>query len=529
VFEIQAALWRAQGAAPLRVWQSHRWNPMSPLDDPAGGEPRLRMVMEQNAVRSDVLNLSNASKRPSTVELRLRGLPAEPIDLFEVPFVDTQVFEPVASALVPLKSAGGTYRVTIPAGMTRQVWFRCRSKNFEAGQHNGQVAITLAGSRNTVATVAVSAEVFPIRLPDRFSLQLGGWDYPDHRNYQVTDANVTPYVATLREYGVNVAWGSGAMPLGRYDGNGSLTSTPTRVEVDQWLAHWPNPSLYCNVAAFGSQHNPAKIVAWAQDWSRYLQSRGVPLEKMMFHIRDEPTTAEELEAILRFGRAVKQGEPRFRIFNNIHYANPNQAPPVLQQAMREACDVQCFNVRYFLGDPQAHTAFIEEYRRPGLEWSCYTGNDDRLTDPYVSRLLRPWFCYAKGMTSAHWFAFCDGLGGFSWNEYFNHGPSRTPLYLAEDSVTTSKFMEAMREGAQDYELLLLLRQELARRRGEPDEKVTRAQRILDAGVREVLSAHALAMWEWRTPKDRSTADRVRGRILRTLCELYNGPKIQTRR
>lgn len=72
-------------------------------------------------------------------------------------------------------------------------------------------------------------------------------------------------------------------------------------------------------------------------------------------------------------------------------------------------------------------------------------------------------------------------------------------------------MEAMREGAQDYELLMMLRQR-AQRSGDAAE----IQRILTDEVANVLQVHRVDQWNWNVSKDRSLADAVRIRVLRQL-------------
>ena len=71
-------------------------------------------------------------------------------------------------------------------------------------------------------------EVMPVRLPDPFSLHLGGWDYPVAGAYQVTKENVAEYVELLRQYGVNTTWCRDVMPPGEYDKDGNLIRPPNR-------------------------------------------------------------------------------------------------------------------------------------------------------------------------------------------------------------------------------------------------------------------------------------------------------------
>ena len=513
VFKLQAALWRAQGFSPLHVWKSHRWDPLGPLAEPRGGQPKLSILMAENSFRSDVINLSNSTDQPMHVNFELTDVPAECFDVFEVPLVDTHVYEPVASALLPVQGkASSGYGVEVLGGMTRQIWIRCSSKRLGEGRHDGTIRVTAASADSLVHDVPVSIEVVGVSMPDSLSLPIGGWDYTVHRNDMVTDGNVQQYVAILKEYGVNVPWEAASFAVGTYDKDGNLTSPPDRSEVDQWLAHWPKARIYANVAGALQSRSDAEIVTWAKDWSRYLRSKGISPDKVMILIQDEPNSKAELERILRVGRAIKRGSD-FKIFNDLHFGDPTEAPAIIGDVLREASDVQCFNVRHMLSHPDIYDAFMKQHSREGLEWWCY-GNADRVSDPYVGWLLWGWFCFDKGLTGAQWWAFSSGCGGSSWNEYFNTRCSYTPLYLAEDSVTTGKSMEAMREGVQDYELLTMLRKK-ASARGN-DASVAESQRILSVRLGEVLAAHTVDNYAWKASKDRSVADAVRAEVLRLL-------------
>ena len=513
VFEVQAVLWRAQKLPPLSLWHCHRWDPLSPIEQPGVEAPRIEIVMARNEVRSDVLNLSNAGDKPCTVTLS--GVPSF-IDVLEVPFVDTHAQEPVASALVPLAPTDGAFHAQVPAGMTKQIWIRCNSKTLNAGRFEKKIRLTSTNRANGSTEVPINIEVVDVRLPDEFSILLGGWDYASPGSYQVTDQNVDQYVAMLREYGVNNPWLAQAMPLGEYDDSGNLVSPPPRGMMDHWLGQFPDAKLYGFFMTGSSPTDPhrrKKLELWAKDWSTYLKTKGVHPDRIGILIRDEPTTTQELEDILEVGRAIKRGEPHFKIWNDLHWDDLTKAPPIVDDVLREACDIQCFELRHYQSAQQANDRFIARHARPDLQWWTYTGGSaDRLADPYVAWHLRPWFSFQKGFSGAANWAFGDGHGGFSWNEYLNNGVSRTPLYLAKDSVIASKSMEAMREGAQDYELLLMLRDRAAKAGND-----AAAERILTDDVDQVLQSHRTDLWKWHVPKDRSVADTVRVKLLRLLA------------
>jgi hypothetical protein len=511
LFALHAALWQAEDAPPLRLWQTHRLDPLTPLEEPAGGPPKLEIILARNAVRSDVFNISHAGDGPAEVQLELRDLPAGHLELFEVPLVDTRHFEPVACPLMTARLVQGRYRIAVDPGMTRQVWVRCSSKALAAGRHEGAIHVT---SGDGSVEVPLSIEVVPVEMPDTFSVYIGGWEYPWAGTYQVTEQNLDPFLGVLKEYGVNTTWAANPFPYGNYDAEGNLVTPPARTLADEWLERWPDAALYCpvlfEILPMDEPLREKKYAAWAKDWSVYMQGKGVSPDRFAMLVRDEPTTEAELQIILETGRAIKQGEPRFKIWNDIHYPNPLEAPPVLGEVMREACDIQCFNTQHFVAAPDETLQFMKQQSREGLQWWSYTGGGShRLSDPYVAWRLRFWLSYDLGLTGAHFWAFGDGNGGFSWNEYFNTGPTRSPLYLAPDGITPGKAMEAMREGAQDYELLKMLE----RQGGEA------AVRALRRDVQRVLAVHTDELWLWKAPKDRSLADEVRIQVLRQLAEV----------
>ena len=75
-------------------------------------------------------------------------------------------------------------------------------------------------------------------------------------------------------------------------------------------------------------------------------------------------------------------------------------------------------------------------------------------------------------------------------------------------------MEAMREGMQDYEILMML--EAAKSQQGPGALYDAMESLLTNRVPEVLVPHAVALYPWNIAKDRSTADSVRIEALRLL-------------
>ena len=82
-------------------------------------------------------------------------------------------------------------------------------------------------------------------------------------------------------------------------------------------------------------------------------------------------------------------------------------------------------------------------------------------------------------------------------------------------------MEAIREGVEDYEYLVMLRDRIreCEEAGKAGALLPRARRILDGACERVLTAEQSADYHWNVEKDRSTADSVRCEVLQILTAL----------
>jgi len=130
IFRLLASVWRAQKKPTLRVWNMHRWEMLDAYAEPLGGAPPkpVEVHLMNNEWRAGTINLSNANDKPLLVRVRVTGLPGGDnppyLKVHEVLTVGTRRFVPVSSALPEATREGKDYLVTVPSGMTRQVWLR---------------------------------------------------------------------------------------------------------------------------------------------------------------------------------------------------------------------------------------------------------------------------------------------------------------------------------------------------------------------------------------------------------------------
>ena len=173
------------------------------------------------------------------------------------------------------------------------------------------------------------------------------------------------------------------------------------------------------------------------------------------------------------------------------------------------------------GKPYAD--FYVKQREAGRELWFYTcSGPGRLLDPYACHRMQPWFCWKYGAKGSCFWAFGDSSDASSWNEYISKSGAYTPLFLDARTVTEGKHMEAIREGMEDYEYLRMLRDRVVelQQKGAKGDAVAAAEALL-ASAAERVTACLKQPYDinWKEPKDRSIADRVRVEILTALLAL----------
>ena len=530
VFRAQAAIWRATGAARLTAWQFGLWDPLSPIHaTPTPGKAAVSVAMMRNEFRAGAFNVSNAGEEDETLALKITGLPGGEnpswITVHEVQWTDTQSGQPVAAALPKAKREGGVFVIRAPSGLTRQVWLTFHAVDVPAGLHEGRIVLA---SRGSTLEVPLNVRVSPLPFPERPTLHLGGWDYTDaERHYEITPENRASVIAHLREHFVDSPWATAAVwPTGSFDGHDQWVDTPVTARFDEWLRRWSNAGRYCVFMSVGSEMAGARMGtpqfekragAWIRFWAEHAQRRAVKPEQLAVLLVDEPHSAKEDAVILAWAKAIRAAGTGVKVWEDPTHDDPFAA----NQEMLAACDVLCPNRPMFLSNPKVRTYYAE--RRPaGAEFAFYSCSGPvRLLDPYAYHRLQAWSCWQHGGKSSYFWAFGDGGGGSSWNEFAAAGAAYVPFFLDKTSVTPGKHMEAIRESAEDYEYLVMLRAAVASadQPGVRSPALDRARKLLTEAAPRVCDAKGASALNWADEKDRGVADQVRLEILAALTEL----------
>ncbi len=532
IFKVQAALWDVTGRGVVTAWRSPLWEALPHVSPPPeAGAAALDVHLMKNEYRAAALNLSNATQENLSCSVSITNLSGGPnpdyVTVHEVLWTDTSGGTPVAAALPEAAKEDSAFAVTLPAGLTRQLWFTFHPVDVDPGTYKGAVQFHGPGFETRVP---LTMKVYPFTMPDKPTLHFGGWDYTDGIGHRaVTAENREALVAHLRERFVDSPWAtSRVMPRGKYGDDGHLTGTPSTAAFNEWLALWPDAAQYLVFV-----NVPGKIDRWAMDapefdvavgewtrfWAGYLRDKGIDPAQLGLLLVDEPHAPEQDAIILAWAKAIHAADTGIRVWEDPVYRDMNKA----NQDMVAACDVLCPNRPIFFNAPQSYRDYHAERQKDGIALEFYScSGPARLLDPYRYYRLQAWDCWRFGGEGTYFWAFADASGGSSWNEYTAKRPPYTLSFIDKDSVVAGKQMEACREGIEDYEYFAMLERAIseAEAQGKTGPELDGAKKLLSEGPERVCTDTDSKSYRWHEPGiDRSLADATRIEVLEVLTSL----------
>src|SRR6266853_294179 len=237
---LYAALGSAEeeaGQPALQAWPANPWDPLLPEEIPHGAVPaRVIIGAMRGERRSGAVNIRNSTGQPQNLVLSatIDGISAQQLLLAPVAWTGTQ-----QSGWVAAKILDATSRLTVPAGLTQQIWITFDAGKAAPGVHSGVIRVRSSGSS---VEVPVALRVFSTQFPIHQNVLVEGWDYlQDPGTNGITTSNVDAVAPFLRSQGVNVAWATRAVfEFGHYDNAGHLSVPPSASTLDHWLARWPS-------------------------------------------------------------------------------------------------------------------------------------------------------------------------------------------------------------------------------------------------------------------------------------------------
>lgn len=529
IFYVRAKMRQLKGLPSIEAWVSHPLDYITPAQKSNSASRRqIEVAMMRGEWRSAVFNLTNSGSNPARIQFSINGLPSgnnpDYVSVYEVQWTDTRELKVIGAALKEMPHTKLAYSTIIPAGMTRQIWLSVHPVNIAPGNYKGQIIIN--ESDGNKHEIPLKFRLFPLAFREKPTLHVGGWDYTDSdAMYGVTVKNRDALIAHLQERFVDSPWGtSGVLPFGSFAPAGNFIQKPDTSRFDTWIMRWPNARRYCvflNVgdslagSKMGSEAFAARVKTWIDFWVEHAATKGIKPEQLSLLLLDEPSKNDQDRIIIAWAKAIRTAQPKVMLWEDPAYSKPEKA----MQEMMSSVDILCPNRTQMLSEGKHFEDFYRKQKAGGRRLDFYSCSGPmHLLDPYSYVRLQAWTCWDMGAESTFFWAFGDTGGGNPWNPYMAPGMNYAPMFLAPDSVTPGKHMEALRESVEDFEYFVMLKDAIAKANpGNP--ALPKAKELLQSGARRVLEATNANKLNWFDDKNRWIAEEVRLEILETLVAL----------
>jgi hypothetical protein len=269
----------------------------------------------------------------------------------------------------------------------------------------------------------------------------------------------------------------------------------------------------CGQLPMGTPEFNRAVGDWAKFWAQKMRDRGLNPSQLTVLLVDEPYDQKMDAVIAAWAKAIHASGAGIRVWEDPTYHDMNKAMP----EMVAECDVLCPNRSIFHDSGETYRAFFAEQRAKGKVLEFYSCSGPmRQLDPYTYCRLQAWDCWRFGAVSSYFWAFADAAGGSSWNEYPQPRASFTPLFIDKDTVVAGKHLEAMREGVEDYEYLLMLDNAIRDRKGDPDDRSDIKERFKELIAHVCAAIPVDGQFPWKVSALPPRADMVRVEILKAL-------------
>lgn len=550
---------KTRGLKGLVVWQKNRWEPLGVLeapDAPPAELPKLSIRTMRGEYRATAFNITNAGDKTWNGLVQVKGLPSSPKDrpdgaqhvrVHVVEHVDTKQGIVVADALTPLKSGfekATVSQVLIAPGTTRQLWVTVHATEpLSPGHHRAEVLLyelapnvnLMVGRRlSPLVRIPLSVQVEPFDFPAHPTLSLGTWDYTNHPPYHrdLTADNIQSAIADLKAHFNDAPWAtSRVMPWPKrehVDMSGDIRpGSLDYSRFDKWFNEWKDYArrymVFSNVPThmagrrMGTPEFDKIVGQYFKAWEAHLRKLGLKPKQVALLIKDEPHSEQQHEHIVAWAKAIRAATDFFCIWED---PTDKKLGTPAQDKMLELCDAICPNLGIYSRLGKRAESYYGKFVAGGKRelWFYQCTGPVRLLDPYGYHRLQAWHCWVHGAVGQGFWAYADAGKGNPWCEYLCDGTTYCPAYVAPDGITTSKHWEAVREGIEDYEYLVMLKKRIDEltQAGKTSPVIDNARKLLVEGPKRVAVYQPI---RWHEPRDRSLADEVRLEILDALLAL----------
>lgn len=475
-----------EAGSVFTVSSANPWAPfggVAELSEDRMGSPSLAVEAFGGEVESAALNVWNFSGAPRTLRITLSGLKngetaiEAPVIIREVIEVGTQNALMRADAL-PTISESGT--IVVPAWGARQVWFEIHTEGLAPGEWTGEVRLKDLALTSGEVTAPLTVTVWPVAQSREHVFHFCGW----------SDTRPPGVLEDMLSHGMNVFTDARAVPF-EYDEQGAIVYADFS-ELDEYMAtRAPHGTamFHSLVRLSGPAESFDPIwkrayIAAVRQFTAHVHAIGFGYGDFTYYPVDEPGLEDgrNVDRFMQWAPLTREADPNIRI-----YTNPVGLPIEWLERMDPYVDIYApLHSGFWHQDPkmQEHVELMHSGDRE--LWTYHCSHNAKIICPLGYNRAQMWNCFNDGHT-----------GGGLWT-YYNRSESGwhvgtydyNLVYSGPDGPIPSKRWEAVRDGTEDYSMLMALKSAAARPDADP-ALVTRARALIDGDILTVGDFYGL--------------------------------------
>jgi hypothetical protein len=509
---------RDAGAA-LVVSVANPWAPfggMDELSEDRMGGGALSVEAFAGEVESAALNIWNFSGVAKTLRVKMSALTAgdetvnDAVTIREVVEVATQRGKMSADAIPGLN---GSSTIVVPAWGARQIWLEVHTADLVAGDWTGEIQLRNMAVGLEEVSVPLTVSVWPVAQSREHVFDFCGWHNTSEKG--VLD--------DMFSHGMNVFTDLGAVPF-TYDADGNILSADFSV-LDPYMAtHAPQGTamLHSLVRLEGpaEQFDPIWNKAYdaaVKQFASHILEIGFGYDDYAYYPVDEPGLMDgrNVARFMQWAPITRKADPNIRI-----YTNPVGMPHEWLLEMNPYVDIYAPMHSGTWHQNNEVDNMVETMHEAGHELWTYTCADNaKHLSPLGYSRGQMWGSFNDGHTGGGMWTYSSGNGEKDWHTTTDYNL----VYRGVDGPVPSKRWEAVRDGSEDYSMLMALKT-AANAPGADPALAARARALLSGDVVTVgnywgLDDDGVLPGKEGMPAVRKLADRRYAKIMQVRREM----------
>jgi hypothetical protein len=379
---------------------------------------------------------------------------------------------------------GQARTIVIPAWDLRQLWVRINTADLRSGEWQTRLQFRTLQVESVTAQAGLSIRVWKTRLAEEQTLRLCHWGYVHSSILKDQPA------AALQDqvsHGTNVFVATNTFaPRADFDDNGDITTKIDFTDHDRYVREHASYGiiLFFNYQAglkgAAERFTPIWSKAykqWLKIWIDHLQQMGIGYANYAFYPIDEPGLNEGLvDAFINYSKPIREVDQKVQI-----YTDPvGRAEMADLKRMAPYVDIWCPNRNGFLlSEGLDKLLYMKSTGKTVWTYEC-EGNAKHQS-PLGYYRGQAWLVWHRGLSGIGFWSYCTSQYD-PW--YVPQGGYDYLLIYQGDGVVSSKRWEAIRDGIEDYTLLLQLKS--AVEKAADDKKLSKTVALAE----ELLSDEA---------------------------------------